>query len=459
MDIREASHLEDTLSRAERFFDAHDVEIVRLEWCDLHGVSRGKHVSRGHFLTALETGATFSSAALQMDLQGEAYLLPGESASPSWASLIGRPDPETLQPSFIEPRAARCLVDLYTADGRPEPASPRYALQRVVEEGRSMGLEASIGIELEFYLLRFSDGAIGSGMDGSLPADRQVYRMQSSAEERGFLDALHRQMSAAGVGVEAYCAEDGPGQFEIILQHGPAVAMADAAFTARNLIKEQAARQGLLATFLSRPLASYSGSGAHVHQSLRTLSGEPVIPSEEQRDQSPFWRYLDGQLAAFKDASAFYLPTINAYKRIALRPPAPIRIDWAYEDRSAAIRLLRGANGSLRLENRAIAGEANPYLSVAASLAAGLEGVRNPAPLPDFSKRLHFGPDQPMSPTGEPIPASLSAALDHLSASAVMRRWLGPQLVDLFLMLKRAEVRRYETAITDWELREYLNLL
>jgi len=387
-----------------------------------------------------------------MDLQGETHAITTEAGAPSWASLVAYPDVRTLQPYHGEPLSARCLVDLYTADGTPVTTAPRQALRRVLDRGAQMGLEASIGLELEFYLL--SDLRNAQPSSASLTAGRQVYRMHSSRDEQSLLAPLHRQMAEAGIGVEAFCGEDGPGQFEVILDRAPALQAADAAFTVRSLVKEEAARRGLTATFLSRPLADHSGSGAHIHQSL--WSGEnPLFRLDTNEQSSVFWSYLSGQLRYFPDAAAFYLPTINAYKRILLRQPAPICIDWAYEDRSAAIRVLGAANGRVRIENRAVAGEANPYLSVAAALATGFEGVQHSEDMPTFSRRRH-GPGEEVEAAGESLPRSLADSLVGLSRSHVLRDWLGADLIDAFIAIKQSEVRRFEAAVTDWELREYL---
>ena len=441
----EGDALRPDVDRASRFLADHGFQTVRVEWCDLHGLSRGKRMTRGNFLEAIEAGTPFSSAALFMDLEGTAYPPASQAAPDSWVNIHAMLDLDTLQPYVIEPGSARCLADLRTSDGRTAvPQCPRTALKRVVRKGREMGLETSVRLELEFYLL---PGII----DGRLPVGKHVYRMQSSREESQFLDPLHRQLALAGIAVEAVCAEDGPGQFEIILHRGPPVAVADAAHTARTLVKEMASRHGLVATFLSKPLAGCSGSGAHIHQSLWTPDGDPLFGHDQADGRVTFWQYLAGQLRYFKEASAFYLPTINSYKRLALRQPEPLTISWAYEARNVAIRVLSSRTGCLHIENRAVAGEANPYLSIAASLACGFEGVRTDEDIPS----LNSDP----APARPPLPHSLQEAIAALDTSEVLRRWLGPELVDTFIALKRSEIERFETAITDWELKEYVTVL
>jgi glutamine synthetase len=417
---------------------------VRLEWPDIHGVSRGKHLTRKHFLRAMEHGTPFSSAALQMDLQGGTHLLPSQDDTEPWRSVMAVPDATTLQRYVAQAGTARCVADLQTLDGTPVEVAPRHVLKRVVARAHEMGFAPLVGLEIEFYLL-------SPIPHGQIPEGRQPYRLQSSAEESRFLQPLCGQMAEAGIHLEALCAEDGPGQFEIVLDYGPALALADAACAVRSLVKELAARQGLMATFLSRPLADYSGSGAHIHQSVQSLAGVPVFRAEDP--SNALWEFLAGQLRYFRQAAALYLPTINSYKRIALRDPQPLSIDWAVEDRGAAFRIVGSASGDCRIENRAVAGEANPYLAIAASIATGMEGMRQAAELPSGSELGGRGF------VAQPIPENLAESVELLHESRVLREWLGNDLVDAFVLLKQSEVARFATAVTDWELREYLGVL
>ncbi|MCA1596674.1 MAG: glutamine synthetase, partial [Chloroflexi bacterium] len=189
------------------------------------------------------------------------------------------------------------------------------------------------------------------------------------------------------------------------------------------------------------------------HQSLWSTEGECLFLAGDGAQEASFWAFLSGQLAHFEESAALYLPTINAYKRIALRRPEPLLIDWAFEDRSAAIRVLGKSSGKLRVENRAVGGEANPYLALAASLACGFGGLETA----DAGVESTLSTKDRKAASGKAFPSSLEAALVLLNGSTLLREWIGPDLIDAFVAVKRAEVRRFHEAVTDWELQEYLH--
>lgn len=428
------------------FLRAHQIRTVRAEWCDLHGVARGKRVQVEHFLESGARGISFSSAALEMDLRGEIPWL-GTQRLP-WPNVYAIPDLETLRLVPYEPHTAAVLCNLVDDAGEPLALSPRQVLQRVLARAAERGLSCYIGAELEFYL--FADQQFTR-----LPPGKLAYRIRNSAPEQGVMEAITANLCAAGVPCESLHAEDGPGQFELVLRYGPALPLADAVFVARNTIKELAARAGIVATFLPKPLENESGCGFHIHQSLRhSDSNAPAFcyHGEPMRACAALERYLAGQLTYTPELTALLLPTVNAYKRSLSRR---IRMNWGVDDRSASFRLLLRSEG-FSLEHRVPGPDANPYLFIAAALAAGLEGM---------DRGLEIAPvifDQP--PTGEaagtrPLPGDLLAAVALLQESQVARRWLGEELVEKYVGLKRDEGERYARAFSEWERNEYLEYL
>jgi len=428
------------------FLRAHAIRTVRTEWCDLHGVARGKRAQAEYFLEAGERSFPFSSASIEMDLRGEIPWLGGQHLP--WPNLYARPDLATLRLVPSEPHTAAVLCDLVDDAGDPVPFSPRQVLRRALAEAAARGYSCAVGPELEFYLFR-------DGQFTLLPPGKLAYRIRNSPEEQGLIEAIGEHLCAADAGCESLHAEDGPGQFEVILRHGPALRIADALFVTRNTIKELAARCGLVATFLPKPLPNESGSGFHIHQSLRHAdSGEPAFcyHPETGRACPALEHFLAGQLAYTPEMSALLLPTVNAYKRAASRQ---IRMNWGVDDRSASFRVLPRDEG-FTLEHRVPGADANPYLFIACALAAGLEGM---------DRQLDHGPvflDSPPhgeAPGAPSLPADLLSAAGLLERSEVARRWLGDALVDKFVALKRDEAQRYAGTITDWERREYLEYL
>lgn len=437
-----------SMSEVADFLRAHQICVVRVEWCDLHGVARGKRVHVDHFLTSGPRGVSFSSASIEMDLRGEIPWL-GEKRLP-WPSLYACADLSTLRLVPGEPHTAAVTCDLVDEAGEPISFAPRQVLRRVLSEAADRGFAYCVGAELEFYLFRDAQFSL-------LPPGKLVYRIRNSAQEQDVVLALFRELCESGLQCESIHAEDGPGQFEIVLRHGPALQVADALFVARNLTKELASRAGLVATFLPKPLPNESGSGLHLHQSLRDRdSGQPAFCAPEHS----VWKcptlehFLAGQLAYTPEVAALLLPTVNAYKRASARKA---QMNWGEDDRSASFRVLWRAEG-FSVEHRVAGADANPYLCLAAALATGLEGTDRA--LPVGPARRHADPTNDERPNAcPPLPTNLLEAVARLRHSEVARRWLGDALVDKFATLKQDEAERYARAFTDWERQEYLEYL
>jgi glutamine synthetase len=482
--------------QAEAFLQHHQIQTVRVEWPDLHGLARGKYLSADHFLESLRTGVPFASASLHMDIKGDTPPLPpdlkletGNLKLEAWPNLFALPDLNTLRLLPHEPNTAHVLADLFWQSGSPVAQSPRFALQQVVQRFHQAGFQPLLGAEIEFYLLPLTTD------HRPLATDHQVHRLLHSPAENAFFSDLSPYLALLGVQCETSSAEDGPGQFELALSPLDPLSLADAAFLARNAVKEIASRHSLSATFLSKPFPDCAGSGFHLHQSL--TSPDSRLPSNEKTDAPSCWAHLDsrlldsftaGQLSLLPDACALYLPTVNSYKRLHTRGPLPLSATWGIENRTVALRLIQSPttrhseraysakaaaaakagseesrpsasqtprlsdSQTLRLENRLPAGEANPYLVAAIALASGLYGIQNnlqpPAPV------SHNAYQKPAK--GRQIPPTLRHALTRLNNSKILPRLLPPELLSLFHALKSQELLAFESSTTDWELRSYL---
>lgn len=426
-----------------------EAQTVRVEWSDLHGLARGHRLATRRFLEGWRKGFGFSSAALEMDLQGEITRPDGAEKLSGWPSFYAVPQPETLILFPLEPVTAQVLAEPATGDGEILPYGPRAVLRRVVQAAAERGATLRVGMEFEFYLLRGDGEPLGPG--------RQAYRTRCGPEEDAFRADLQSLLGTMGFDIETAILEDGPGQFEITLRPGAPVAAADAAFRVKNLIKEAASKRGLLATFLSKPLSGEAGSGLHLHQQLCDLGGESLFHSGDRPDgMSDVMRsYMAGQLALLGPACAFYLPTVNAYKRIRSRGQGPLTSTWGLDNRTAAFRVLGDTPEALRFENRVPGGEANPYLVVAAALASGLHGVDREMELPPAL----YGSAYRHTREFPALPDNLRDSLQALEASKEMAEWLGPELVERFIRLKQGEEDRFERFVTDWERREYFEYL
>jgi glutamine synthetase len=260
---------------------------------------------------------------------------------------------------------------------------------------------------------------------------------------------------ALGLEVIAGAHEYGRSQYEINLGHGEALAAADRAFRYKELVKELASREGLLATFMGKPFNGDEGSGLHIHVSLSGEDGANAFADPQGEDglSTLARHFMAGILEHAAAMMAVLNPTVNAYRRIHAEALVPTRACWGHDHRMTLVRVPRERGKATRLETRVGDGTANPYLAATAVLAAGLDGIRRelepPPPVAGFIYEL------PEEALGAALPTSFGEAMAALDRDAVLREALGEQLVATFSAIKAAEQERFRTWVTDWEFREY----
>ena len=431
------------------------VKAIRLQYADLHGVSRGKDLPVGQLEAAAEDCVHFVAAIMTTDLAHNVVAGP----ETGFEDIAARPDVSTLVRVPWDPTVAACIADLERV-GTHEPygVDSRGALKRVVAGYEELGLEPVVGPELEFYLCEPDESARG-GWRRYVGQDSNVYTVGHRADPRGVLGRMMHAADELGLEVLAANHEYGRGQFEINVAHAPAVASADRAFRLKWLVKEMAAREEMLATFIGKPWNDDEGSGFHLHVSLRDGDGANAFLDPEGRDglADATRHFVAGVLDHAPGLMAFFNPTVNAYRRIKADALVPTRVCWGHDNRLTFVRVPRDRGRATRVEVRVGDGSANPYLAYAAALAAGLDGIRRelepPAPLAGFIY------DLPEEEIGPPVPRTLGEALAALEADELLVDALGKELVDTFRMMKEYELGRFADWTTDWELREYLHHL
>jgi len=358
------------------------------------------------------------------------------------------PDPDTLQTIPWLPATARLICTGYWAPDEPQKAAPRWVLASLVGEANRLGYDVMMGHEFEWYLL----DSVTKKQLFEGPHIFNVVRNQYVP----FLDTLLDQLRATGIDVITHNAEYSGSQFETNYGPGLNVAAADKAYTFKNAIKELAHRAGYIATFMSKPFAGKAGSGCHVHMSLieRKTGRNAFFDPKATDGVSALARsFTQGILDHARAIMALIGPTPNCYHRIKPHTFAPSNIGWGMEDRSAMVRIKAPGDERTHIEMRAASAVSNPYLSAAATLAAGLLGVKAKRPLqPPVAGPTEDNPELPK------LPQSLEAALDALEADRDMGALLGPDFIKVFTTVKRYELARFRSHITDWELNEYLEL-
>jgi glutamine synthetase len=442
------------------------IETVVVAGTDTHGVMRGKRVPVGGLARLLEHGVALCDVfwVLHVDESdlvarppGHAGYFPTERAG--YPDIRGVPDPSTLRIVPWHHRTALMLCDWHGRDGAPIPIAPREVLRRVVERARGMGLEPRCALELEFYLLRESSGSLlARRPDDLVPLTERssTYGVAMGSRQEPAGRRIRESMLAYGLPVEACNPETGPGQFEITLHHRPALHAADDAFLFKAAVKEIAAQEDLVATFMAKPHTTWAGNSCHIHLSLTDEEGRGVFHDAAAPDglSQTLRHFVGGALAAMPQTTAIMAPTINSYRRFTPYSWAGTTATWGLDNRSTGLRAISEGEGGTRVEHRQPGGDVNPYLGVAAFLAAGLDGIeRGAEPPPRTDGDVYAMDDAPG------LPRSLGEAADALEAGSVARDWLGGDVVDHFVAMKRAEAAAAATAVTDWEIARYLEVL
>ncbi len=453
------------------------LRTVRIVVVDQHGQPRCKFLSADAAIAAMTNGLDFSGAIYSLDSANTVFppaFAPGGGFGieefTGFPDVVLVPDPTTFTILPWADSTGWMLSDAYFSNGKPLPLDPRRILrdQLVRLDGHSLSYLS--GLELEFYITRKVDPRISLADTTQPPATPVVepfeYGYQYLSEVRldsvnDTLTALRDGLDAVGLLPRAMEDEWGPGQMEFSLSPRPGLGTADAMVLLRSAIKQICARRGLLASFMCWPiLPNFFASGWHLHMSLLDSDGKNVFMAEDEVLSTTGRSYVAGILEHAKAMAAFATPTINGYRRFRPYSFAPDRIGWAVENRGALVRVQGGpGDPGTHLENRLGEPAANPYLYLAADLAAGLDGLeRNVIAPPAISA-------DPYSVDAEPLPTTLDGALDALDKARLYRDQFGDGFVDYWLMMKRAESARHrmaceaaddpESASAEWQMREY----
>jgi glutamine synthetase len=278
----------------------------------------------------------------------------------------------------------------------------------------------------------------------------QCYSLYKGAELEYVIGEMRNGLEEYGIELEAFHIEYGPAQIEVIPEYGDALEMADKTLIIKNAIKEIARKHGLYATFMAKPWAGESGSGYHVHQSLWDLEKKKNIFAE---NESIAYSYLAGLVQNARDFMVLGSPSINSYKRFTDHSFAPTKVTWGNDNRTVSTRSLLGTGNGSRFEHRTGSADANPYLIIAASLAAGLYGIENKLVPPSATNSNAY-----LKEEADILPNTLEKALNYLESSQIAGEYFGEKFIKLFLTLGRHEVELYNLAVTDWERNRYLEM-
>ena len=435
--------------RAE--LDARGIDVLRLIFPDILGITRSKDL----LVSQLEKAKspTFCQGLWVTTTRG-GVLDGNDIMSSGLPDLVTRIDPSTLKMMPWEPGVAMVIADAFNPDGSVSEIAPRSILRKVIEQYRALGLTPIVGPELEFYIAEHDE----SGWRRAINRTGRVYTTGAWVDPDGTFLHLLRMLDRMDIGVFAGNHEFSPSQYEINLWHSEALDAADRTFLFKTAVRDIVARTGKHATFLGKPWSDEGGSGFHLHFSVVDASGTNLMADGAELS-STAKHMIAGILHNAPAVAAFTNPTVNAYKRLGPDTLAPYRANWGFDNRSAMLRVPPERGAGTRLEVRLGDGAANPYLMIAAILAAGLDGITRALPVPANAEGWAYADE-----AAPVLPMTLTSALDALAADTVMRATMGGPIVDVFALMKRDEVERYESEtedpatreVTQWELDEYI---
>ncbi|MFD1342847.1 glutamine synthetase family protein [Litorisediminicola beolgyonensis] len=414
------------------------VRTIRVAASDLNGQPRGKRVPSRFADKVVEDGTRFPLSVLNLDIWGEDIddsPLVFESGD---RDGVLRPTERGFLPMpWLEAPTALLPIWMFHEDGRPYDGDPRHALRAVLDRYRARGLTPVVAVELEFFLID------DSGRNLEVPVSPRSGKRRKAAETMSiraldqfdlFFTDLYDACEAMDIPADTAISEAGLGQFEINLMHGDdALRAADDAWLFKLLVKGLARRHGFAASFMAKPYEDYAGSGMHTHFSVLDAEGNNIFDDGTQRGNATMRHAVAGCLDAMHDSALIFAPHLNSYDRLVPGAHAPTGISWAYENRTAAIRIPSGSHKARRIEHRVSGGDVNPYLMLAAILGAALNGIEDahepPEPITGNAYALDL----------RHMPSDWGSAIEAFEASSTIPRIFAPELIRNLLLTKKQE--------------------
>ena len=422
---------------------------------DIAGIPRGK-ILPVH---------KFSQAAVGQGLRLPEYVF-GQSVTGAFLDsavlneigkdVILRPDPATCRvvPWYSEP-TAQIIHDAFDHDGSIVPFSPRAVLKRVLALFESAGLRPIVAPELEFFLVQQSADANSplatpSGRSGRAEKARQAYGIDAVNEFDPLFEDIYDHCEVQKIDIDTLSHEAGAAQMEINFNHGEALELADQTFLFKRTVRQTSLDHNVHATFMAKPMQEQPGSAMHLHVSVVDIeSGHNLFVNEDSSESDQFYHALAGMQRYLVAAMPLMAPYVNSYRRQSNSEDSPTNLAWGMDNRTVGLRVPMGDAANRRIENRIPGADANPYLAMAATLAAlwlGLQEQRRPT-----RQRKDSGEDLAT------LPRNLDIALDELERAKPLHEALGEDFVKLFIEVKRGEAEAFLEVISPWE-REYLLL-
>ncbi|MFA5068677.1 MAG: glutamine synthetase family protein [Candidatus Omnitrophota bacterium] len=427
----------------------HDVKFIRLWFTDILGQVKSFSITDSELEGALENGMGFDGSSITgyQDIEE--------------SDMIAMPDPDTFQILPWRPTekaVARMVCDILTPDRMPYEGDPRHVLKKALKRAKDMGFDHFyLGPELEFFYFKNDNGT--EILDKGGYFDLTTLDVASDLRRETVL-ALEKM----GIKVEYSHHEVAPSQHEVDMRYDDALKMADDVITYRIVVKEIASKFGVYATFMPKPIFGQNGSGMHTHQSLFKGSKNEFFDAKSKDNlSSTAYSYIAGLLKHAKEICSIFAQTTNSYKRLVPGYEAPVYIAWSRRNRSALVRVPLyhpGQEKATRCEFRACDPACNPYLTFAAMLHAGLEGIEKgyKVPNPMELNLYHLSDTERKKKSIETLPDSLGYAISITEDSKLVKKILGDHIFERFVKLKKKEWDDYRIQVSQYELDKYLSI-
>lgn len=438
-----------------------NVKKVKVAVADIDGVLRGKYLHFDKFAAAADSGFGFCNVVLGWDSADVCY---DNVKYTGWHSgypdQLVQLDPATERNVPWDNNVPFFLGHFVKSDLSPLDICPRQTLRRVIERAEAMGFTAKNGMEFEWFNFRETAQSLdekGYIRPEPITPGMFGYSLIRAGQERDYFNALMDELTAFGVPIEGLHTETGPGVYEAAILYSGALESADRATLFKAGAKDIAARFGIMPSFMAKWNKDLPGCSGHMHQSLWTKNGENAFydAADAHKMSAIFKSYLVGQLKLLPDLLPFFAPTVNSYKRLVDGYWAPTKPTWGIDNRTVSHRVIPGSEKSTRLEVRVSGSDVNPYLSVAASLAAGLYGIENELKLEDAPVKGSAYAESSV----KRLPHNLSEATQKLAESKVARQILGDELISHFVATREWEWRQFQDSVTDWETKRYFEII
>jgi len=433
---------------------------VRVAGCDIDGVLRGKYMHRDKFLSAAKGGFGFCNVIFGWDAADVCY---DNTRYTGWHS--GYPDVQacidrnTFRRVPWDDNVPFFLADFVDDAGADLPICPRRLLRRIVARANDAGFSPNAGMEFEWFNFKETPQSLhDKGFHEPQPISPGMfgYSLLRTGRNLPFFNALQDEMQAFGVPIEGLHTETGPGVLEAAVQYSNALEAADRAVLFKWGARDIGARFEIMPSFMAKWNSQLPGCSGHIHLSL--AAGEKNAfhdAKDHHRMSGVFKSFLAGVLTALPEILPMFAPTVNSYKRLVEGYWAPTRSNWGVDNRTVAMRVIPGSEKSTRLELRVPGSDCNPYLAMAAGSAAGIWGVEQELSLAQLPVRGSGYADK----TSQRLPRDLNEAQHAMSQSELARTLFGDAFVDHFTATREWEWRQYSTAVTNWELKRYFEII